>query len=393
MHEFSIRARAETAELFWKTNLRPKKNFKHQGFGHMNRTIREGFTLIELLVVIAIIAVLVGLLLPAVQKVREAASRVSCQNNLKQVGLALHNYHSANSTFPPARLAFSTHKIESALSRILPFVEQNNVASMIDYNAPPLYTSSSLPAGTNPFTIGNYNASLVVVKTYVCPSNPGNGVVPGQASAAQQFDGSWSATDHYAGATYLACVGSGSAAANYGNYTNSDGMFGQTPYRVADVIDGLSDTVAFSETVLGPGGAAEPGQANTAPTFQNAAQQVLTINGTPTPFTAGCLYGSDPTTIGVSASGPYWSNIRSAKYVNGHYADANYNHFLLPNDPRWDCTNTGHNPGFIAARSLHPGGVNVLLGDGSVHFVTNNISFVTWQALSTRAGGETVGDY
>ncbi len=350
----------------------------------MKRSSHYGFTLIELLVVIAIIAVLVGLLLPAVQKVREAAARMSCSNNLKQVGIALHNYHSANNCFPPARLAYSTHQIESALSRILPYVEQGNVANMIDYNAPPLYTSSSLPAGTDPFTIGNYNASLVIVKTYVCPSDPSSGMVQGQASAAQLLNGTWSTTDHYAGANYLACVGSGSAAANYGNYTNSDGMFGQTPYRIADVTDGLSNTVAFSETVLGPGGAAEPGQAAFAPPYQDETKQVLTIAGTPVPFTSGCLYGSDPTTIGESASGPYWSNIRSAKYVNGHYADANYNHFLLPNDTRWDCTNTGHNPGFIAARSLHSGGVNVLLGDGSVHFVTNSIAFTTWQALGTR---------
>ncbi|CAN5511631.1 DUF1559 domain-containing protein [soil metagenome] len=359
----------------------------------MSHKIRSGFTLIELLVVIAIIAVLVGLLLPAVQKVREAAARMSCQNNLKQIGLAMHNYHSTHSVLPPARLAFSTRKIESALSRILPYVEQGNVANMIDYNAPPLYVSTTVPAGTYPFSIGNYNASLVVVKTFVCPSDPSNGVVTGQASDAQTITGTWSTTDHYAGANYLSCVGSGSAAANYGNYNNSDGMFGQTPYRVADVTDGLSNTIAFSETVLGPGGAAEPGQAAVAPTFQNATKQVLKISGNPVPFTSGCLYGSDPTTVAISATGPYWSNIRAAKYVNGHYADANYNHFLLPNDARWDCTNLSHNPGFIAARSLHTGGVNALLGDGAVRFVSNGIEFATWQALGTRATGEVPGNY
>ena len=355
---------------------------------------RTGFTLIELLVVIAIIAILIGLLLPAVQKVRESANRTSCLNNLKQIGLAMLNYHNDYGSFPPARLAYSTHKIESATSRLLPYMEQGNTAALIDYSAPPIYTSaSSTPSGTDLFTIGNFNASLQVVKNYVCPSDPAAGVVPGPASLAQQIDGTWSATAHYAGADYLSCVGSGSANANYGNYTNSDGMFGQTPYRIADMVDGLSNTVAFSETFLGPGGAAEPGQANVAPTFTSASSQVLTINGTPTPFTAGCMFGSDPNSLAVSVSGPYWSNTRASIYVNGHYAYANYNHFLLPNDTRWDCTNTGHNPGFIAARSKHPGGVNILLGDGSSRFVTNAIDYTTWQALATRQGGEAIAPY
>src|SRR5205814_1419059 len=82
----------------------------------------------------------------------------------------------------------------------------------------------------------------------------------------------------------------------------------------------------------------------------------------------------------------YWSGLRGAKWVNGHYADANYNHHLLPNDSRWDCSNVSHNPGQAAARSLHSGGVNILLGDGSVRFVSNNINPNTWQALATRAG-------
>lgn len=356
-------------------------------------TRRSGFTLIELLVVIAIIAILIGLLLPAIQKVREAANRMTCQNNLKQVGVALSNYHGGFGTFPPARLAFATRKIESALSRLLPYMEQSNVAVQIDYDAPPLYTNSSLPAGTNPFSAGNYAASLFVVKSYVCPSDPAGGVVAGNASLAQKLDGSWSTTDHYAGANYLSCVGSGSAAANYGNYANSDGMFGQQSYRIGDVLDGLSNTAAFSETFLGRGGDAEPPQAGVAPTFQNAASQVLTLNGTPTPFTSGCLYGSNPNSISVSPSGPYWSNIRSAKYVDGHYADANYNHFLLPNDSRWDCSNTSHNPGFIAARSMHTGGVNVLLGDGALRFVANSIDAITWQALATRASGEVASNF
>src|SRR5207245_3928783 len=95
---------------------------------------------------------------------------------------------------------------------------------------------------------------------------------------------------------------------------------------------------------------------------------------------------------GTGTSGAYWSNIRGAKWINGHYADANYNHHLLPNDNRWDCSNASHNPGQAAARSMHPGGVNILLGDGSVRFVTNNINASIWQAVATRNGGEAATD-
>ncbi len=354
---------------------------------------RRGFTLIELLVVIAIIGVLIGLLLPAVQKVREAANRLKCQNNLKQVGLALHNYHSSMNVFPPARLPFATRKIHSALARLLPYVEQENLARIIDYDAPPLYTSASLPTGTHPFSAGNYSASLFVVNTFVCPSDSAGGVVQGDASVAQTVNGTWSTTDHYAGANYLSCVGSGTAPANFGNYANSDGMFGQIPFAVADVTDGLSNTAAFSETVLGPGGPAEPSQASVAPAFQSAARQVLKLNGTPSPFDTGCLFATPPASIATSPAGPFWSNIRSAKYVNGHYGDANYNHYLLPNDSRWDCTNLSHNPGLIAARSQHPGGVNLLLGDGSVRYVSNAVNALAWRAVGTRNTGEASTDF
>lgn len=160
-------------------------------------------------------------------------------------------------------------------------------------------------------------------------------------------------------------------------------MFGQVPYSVADVADGLSNTVAFSEGTLGLGGAAEPpGSA----TVSNPSRQVLTLPGSTVTADTTCA-------AGTAASGAYWSNARGAKWINGHYADANYNHHLLPNDARWDCSNASHNPGQAAARSMHPGGVNILLGDGAVRYATNNVSALVWQALATRAGGEVIGDY
>src|SRR5262249_52975207 len=140
----------------------------------------------------------------------------------------------------------------------------------------------------------------------------------------------------------------------------------------------LSNTVAFSESLLGLGGDAEPPG---SPTLINVNRQVLTLPGSTVTSDAACGYGGPP------GSG-YWSNARGAKWINGHYADANYNHFLLPNDHRWDCSNTSHNPGLAAARSLHIGGVNVLMGDGAVQFITNQVNPATWQALATRNGGE-----
>src|SRR5262249_20866205 len=193
-------------------------------------------------------------------------------------------------------------------------------------------------------------------------------------------DGTSSTTDHYAGTNYVSCVGSGSSAASWGRYSASDGMFGQTPYTIRDVTDGLSNTVAFSESLLGLGGPAEP-PSSPAPGLQSASRQVLTLAGSTVTTDAACA-------AGLANPGAYWSNIRGARWVNGHYADANYNHHLLPNDSRWDCNNVSHNPAQAAARSQHTGGVNVLLGDGSVRFVTNGISPTTWQALATRAGGE-----
>jgi prepilin-type N-terminal cleavage/methylation domain-containing protein/prepilin-type processing-associated H-X9-DG protein len=334
---------------------------------------RRGFTLIELLVVLTIISILIGLLVPSVQKVRAAAMRMQCQSNLGQVALALLSYESTFNIFPPARDPATPPAplVQSAQARLLPFVEQDNVWHSIDFKSPPIF----FPGMAQP-SAGNYKASTAVVKMWLCPGDGANGVVPGDVSLAFQPDGTLSSTDHYVGTNYLVCVGSGAPAVDWGKFAKSDGMFGEVPYRAADVTDGLSNTVAISESLLGAGGGAEP-DPNTI--LVGPQRQILILPGATVPDDDTCANGA--------AAEAYWSNARGARWINGAYGDTTYNHHLQPNDGRFDCTNTARDSGQAAARSVHSGGVNAAFGDGSVHFISN-ASGPIWQALATRNGGE-----
>jgi prepilin-type N-terminal cleavage/methylation domain-containing protein/prepilin-type processing-associated H-X9-DG protein len=326
---------------------------------------RPGFTLIELLVVIAIIAVLIALLLPAVQAAREAARRMQCSNNLKQIGVALHNYHSSWNTFPVGFLyAYSgvlpnSSPLQyrwSALAQMAPHLEQANLFNALNFNFPVAHMPTGGPTPFWPYFPANTTVMATQVALFLCPS-----------------DGAPPPTVGSGPTNYAFCSGDGSGG---GDATGANGAFILGPAQsVATVTDGTSLTAAASEQLLGIAGP----YSQTTPTpvpvpLKRAMSRV----------SAGPL-----TDDACAASGAGWLLNKGAGWWDGNYQNALYNHYLTPNAARPDCI-VYHNPGWKAARSFHPGGVNVLFCDGHGAFVKNAVNLGVWQAISTRAGGEVV---
>jgi prepilin-type N-terminal cleavage/methylation domain-containing protein/prepilin-type processing-associated H-X9-DG protein len=327
-------------------------------------TPRRGFTLIELLVVIAIIAILIGLLLPAVQRVREAAARAKCQNHLKQIALASHGYHDANGFLPPP----STRAPADASLQLLllPYVEQQ-----------PAFDSFKMTTSvvTDPI---NYTGRIVQVPVYLCPADPsvgayvdsGGSVPPGVTPATV------GRLNYYGNAGthgwWFEVNGSVSKP------VDRAGVFGiGVQVKLLDVTDGTSNTAMFAEIRRG----ARPGSDR------------FDVTVVPQPQWGLGSAATNPNNITRSSACDKTSpanNDTGLRYYRGFPTAVLYTHTVPPNSKDRDCIDQLGTQFHLAARSAHPGGLNVALADGSVRFIRDTIAFATWQALGTRAGGEVV---
>ncbi len=368
----------------------------------------RGFTLIELLVVIAIIAVLIALLLPAVQSAREAARRIQCTNNLKQIGLGLHNYHSATNTFPLGRACTGAGAGNlpncgvwdgfSAQALILGYMEQTPLYNTINFSL----------SCTQP-----HNSTGVVskVNSFLCPSDPNAGT--------SRFSGSWQAQgangesdftniNSYAasmGTTYVPDENGQLGGPGNGTAPASTGLFSYSfAYGIQSCTDGTSNTVAFAEALVGAppftpvrgngvGGAGGSPQWNGSPiidVYGNVAQVMADLQGCNVAWT--------------SAQDIY--NTRGYLWAMGSNGLTMFNTIVPPNSkqypwnecgfigsgtggvPNWPNCANGMN--FANASSNHPGGANVMFGDGSVRFIKDSVAMTVWWGLGTRNSGEVI---
>src|SRR5438067_3773557 len=318
---------------------------------------RRGFTLIELLVVIAIIAILVGLLLPAVQTVREAAGRTKCQNNLKQLGLALHNFAGANGYFPTSTRASATAPVRNAWTTFaLPYFEQDSLAKGYDFNS-------------NWDDPKNLPVTSVPVKLLQCPSNP----LPDRKDGNQQLGAGWApvvATTDYGPITAV----SPQLAALYPSQIPQDAaaqigfLARNTKPTFADCTDGTSNTILIAEsagrpTVYRRGVAVGDPQGNPP----------VRVNGGGWARAASDFDLKGSSSDGTAFPGPCAINCTNGKDVGNGYPD-----------PVFGTNGTGETYAF------HSQGANVLFADGSVRFLRQTIDVVTYAALVTRAGGEPI---
>ncbi|WP_169978206.1 DUF1559 domain-containing protein [Tautonia rosea] len=361
----------------------------------MFRSKRSAFTLIELLVVIAIIGVLIALLLPAVQSAREAARRAQCSNNLKQIGLALHNYHSAVGSFPWTQGILSAFPPQafngrapweggnghewgnfSALALMLPYMEQQAAHNALNFDFGFNWTVGPHPISAEPT---QFTGATTYISTFICPSDSdGLGRNNYMASNGTNFD--WWSRPAAAGALQRPLVASWSPVR--GHFRGDIGSIG----------DGTSNTIAFAERLRGDGDGVKQSPSdiyNAVPInglFLNDPGYVMQAQ----PFSAlqEAIRQCDDFARANPRSSWDWSGLH---WAAGTYNQTVFNFVVTPNHPGADCSPWGGVAtgfGFFTPRSKHPGGVNVMLADGSVRFVKDTIALQTWYSLGTKSGGE-----
>ncbi len=311
---------------------------------------RRGFTLIELLVVIAIIAVLIGLLLPAVQAAREAARRAQCVNNLKQIGLGMHNYHSVNECFPPGELCPPNLQGMRVFwtCYLLPYLELGPLGNAYNFSL----SVNVVPNGGALYGPTNSTVTQAAISTYLCPSDVGGKMARGVFY--------WARTNYVAPYSPDGVMVEKGVPLTYENRFNTaenpatrKALFNFNVTRgIRNITDGSSNTVAASETVTGPDG---------------------TNDGR---GTAWYDWG-----VQYTHHRPPNSSIPDSVFPASYCVNTKRGAPCVATAPSWTMQD-------YAARSLHPGGVNATMGDGSVRFFKNTINLNIWQAVASIDAGE-----